>query len=92
MDRKYFRQFDYGIDALYLHFIVNPVKKLSCFFYHITDRKIIDGGMVNNTGKGVRIFSKYLRLLQTGYLYHYVLFMLVGLIALLVWGAIEIGL
>ena len=84
-------EIEYGIDGLYRLFFVKPVTKLSCFFYYITDKKIIDDGMVNNSGRGVQVFSKCLRLLQTGYLNHYVLLMLLSLIALLIWGSIEIG-
>ena len=84
-------EIEYGIDGLYRMFFVKPVTKLSCFFYYITDKKIIDDGMVNNSGRGVQVFSKCLRLLQTGYLNHYVLLMLLSLIALLIWGSIEIG-
>ena len=62
---------------------VNGVKKLSEWLYVYSDKKIIDEGMVNNSGRTIRWVSKYVRLLQTGFLNHYIFIMIVGLLAFL---------
>ncbi len=47
------------------------------------DQKIIDGGLVNGSWKLVACFSGIVRRLQTGYLYHYALSMIVGIFVLM---------
>ncbi len=47
------------------------------------DQKIIDGGLVNGSWKLVACFSSVVRRLQTGYLYHYALSMIVGIFVLM---------
>ncbi len=47
------------------------------------DRKLIDGGMVNGSANQVGRWAQDARHLQTGYLYHYAIAMIVGLAGLL---------
>jgi NADH-quinone oxidoreductase subunit L len=47
------------------------------------DRGLIDGLIVNGSAKAVGWFSQRFRVIQTGYLYHYAIAMILGLIALL---------
>ncbi len=47
------------------------------------DQKIIDGGLVNGSWKLVACFSGVVRRLQSGYLYHYALSMIVGIFVLM---------
>ncbi len=47
------------------------------------DKKVIDGTLVNGSWKVVRIFSGLVRRVQTGYLYHYALSMIVGVFVLM---------
>jgi NADH-quinone oxidoreductase subunit L len=47
------------------------------------DQKIIDGGLVNGSWKLVACFSNVVRRLQSGYLYHYALSMIVGIFVLM---------
>ena len=75
----------YGFDAFNNWFFVRGANVLSQFFYKVTDLRLIDGRMVNGSGRAVVRLSAVVRRLQTGYLYHYVIVMLVGLIAFLVW-------
>ena len=46
---------------------------------------LIDGAMVNGTAAGVSRFGGLLRLVQTGYLYSYAFWMMIGLALLLGW-------
>ena len=47
------------------------------------DKKVIDGTLVNGSWKVVRVFSGLVRRVQTGYLYHYALSMIVGVFVLM---------
>lgn len=47
------------------------------------DKKVIDGTMVNGSWKVVRLFSAVVRRVQTGYIYHYALSMIVGIFILM---------
>jgi NADH-quinone oxidoreductase subunit L len=49
------------------------------------DVAMIDGVMVNGTAKGVGILSGIIRVVQTGFLYHYAFAMIIGLLILLSW-------
>ena len=49
------------------------------------DRTLIDGVMVNGSARLVGAASRLMRLLQTGYVYHYAFAMLVGAVAFLTW-------
>jgi len=49
------------------------------------DQILIDGGMVNGTANSVRWFGGLLRHLQSGYLYTYAFWTMIGLALLLGW-------
>lgn len=75
----------YGFDAFNQRVIVRGTQIMSDFFYQQTDLKLIDSWMVDGSGRGISRISQVLRRLQTGYLYHYALVMIIGLLALLAW-------
>ena len=56
---------------------------LGDFLWAQGDRKLIDGLAVNGSAKAVGWLAGQARHLQTGYLYHYAIAMIVGLVALL---------
>ena len=76
---------NYGFDQFNDRILVPMVKVCSEFFFHKTDLKFIDSFMVDGSGRGVSQISRLLRKLQSGYLYHYVFIMIIGLLGLLVW-------
>jgi NADH-quinone oxidoreductase subunit L len=47
------------------------------------DQSIIDGSLVNGSWKLIAVFSKLTRQLQSGYLYHYALAMILGIFVLI---------
>jgi NADH-quinone oxidoreductase subunit L len=49
------------------------------------DQALIDGALVNGTAEGVGWFGSVLRRVQTGYLYSYAFWMMIGLALLLAW-------
>lgn len=77
------------IDELYDTIIRKPLDFLSGFFYRVVEQLGIDG-LVNGLGKGTLETSKGLRLLQTGNVGFYIFMMVVGIIAILVYGLIKI--
>lgn len=77
--------YKYGFDAFNQFFFVRGTQWISEVFYRYGDLKLIDDGLVDNTGRGMVILAKVLRVFQSGYLYHYVLVMIIGLVAFLLW-------
>jgi NADH-quinone oxidoreductase subunit L len=75
----------YGFDEFNQIVFVNGARKLGEFFYVFSDLKMIDGVFVNGTGRMIRWLARTSRQLQTGFIYHYALVMIIGLLALMVW-------
>lgn len=70
------------VDELYDFLWVHPTKVLATFSYKVIDRRIIDG-TVNGVADTLAGFGSWLRQYQTGYVYHYALAMVLGLVAVL---------
>lgn len=76
---------NYYFDKFYIHYLSNGGVNVGRYFWRWIDNGIIDGWFVNGSAKTVAIFSGQFRKLQTGYLFHYVLVMVIGLLAFLGW-------
>lgn len=70
----------YFVDEIYFAYVVTPVNMISTFFWKIFDEKLVDGAMVNGSAWLVQRISGGLKRLQTGYVQHYALSILVGLL------------
>lgn len=77
------------VDEIYDALIVRPLKSFSLFLHRIVDRALIDG-LVNGVGKGVYESGKVLRLAQSGNVGFYLFLMVVGIIALLLYGFLTV--
>lgn len=75
----------YGFDWFNEYVLMNGSKLLGRVFYRVGDQALIDGAVVNGSGKLVRWVATYSRNMQDGYLYHYVLVMILGLFGFLFW-------
>ena len=75
----------YWFDAFNQNVIVKGACSLGRFCYRVTDLHIIDGWFVNGSGRAVKVIAGISRRLQTGYLFHYALTMIVGLVMFLCW-------
>ncbi|MFO3657291.1 NADH-quinone oxidoreductase subunit L [Legionella pneumophila serogroup 1] len=75
----------YGFDRFNELFFVKGARGLGIAFYKIGDQKLIDGAVVNGSGRLVRWFSGKGRKIQSGYIYHYATVMVFGLLAFLCW-------
>ncbi|MGB5941105.1 MAG: NADH-quinone oxidoreductase subunit L [Rhodanobacter sp.] len=53
--------------------------------WNIGDRDLIDGLVVNGSAKVVGWFSKLIRLVQTGFIYHYAFVMILGVLGFLIY-------
>lgn len=77
----------YYVDEIYALIITRPLDALSNFFYGTIDKLGIDG-IVNNVGKVVVEASRGFRLLQTGNVGFYIFMMILGIVALLIYGMV----
>lgn len=77
--RKYF------VDETYDIVSIGVSRGLGQFFWKIGDLLFIDSGAVHGSAKTVRFIGNMLRKLQSGYLYHYALMMIIGLFVILGW-------
>lgn len=75
----------YGFDAFNNLVIVRGSRMLGRFFYRTGDKQIIDGFIVDGTGRTVRWFAQKGRYIQSGYLYQYATVMVLGLFVFLCW-------
>jgi NADH-quinone oxidoreductase subunit L len=75
----------YGFDLFNDKVLVPVTKSFGGFFYRTGDQTLIDGFVVNGSARVIAWASACGRKLQTGYLYHYAMAMVIGLLALLSW-------
>lgn len=75
----------YGFDRFNDFVFVKGLKGLGRAFYNVGDQRLIDGMVVNGSGRLVRWFSAKGRTIQSGYLYHYATVMIFGLLGFLCW-------
>lgn len=75
----------YGFDDFNQIVFVHGTQDAGQAFYGVGDVKFIDGMLVNGSGWLIRWFAKTGRKLQTGYLYHYALAMVLGILLFLTW-------
>lgn len=75
----------YGFDAFNEFVFIRGIKALGRIFYRVGDQSLIDGLMVNGSGRTLRWFALKGHLIQSGYLYHYVTVMVLGLFGFLCW-------
>lgn len=79
----------FGFDAFNQAVVVDGTKDAGHLFYDVSDVKLIDGVCVNGTGTLVQWLARTIRKVQTGFIYHYALLIVVGLVVSLlyfVWG------
>ncbi len=79
LDNKYY------MDWFNENVLARAARGLGIALWKGGDQAIIDGAAVNGSARLVSVFAFVVRRLQTGYLYHYALAMIVGLFVLLTW-------
>lgn len=73
----------YYFDQFNDWFFAGGTRRIGESLWQWGDMKIIDGGMVNGSANSVGVIARFVRHVQTGYLYHYAFAMLLGLAVLL---------
>jgi NADH-quinone oxidoreductase subunit L len=79
LDKKYW------FDEVYQAVFAGGSRGLGKFLWLAGDRGLIDGLAVNGSAYSVGWLAAIVRHLQTGYLYHYAIAMILGLLLLLTW-------
>jgi NADH-quinone oxidoreductase subunit L len=79
LDKKYW------FDEVYQAVFAGGSRGLGKFLWLAGDRGLIDGLAVNGSAYSVGWLAAVVRHLQTGYLYHYAIAMILGLLLLLTW-------
>ncbi len=64
---------------------INGMKKLGHLVWKVGDVFVIDGFVVNGIARLVAWIASIIRHFQTGYIYHYIFVMIIGLLGLLFW-------
>lgn len=75
----------YGFDEFNQRVLVDGTRETSTLLYGVGDVKWIDGFFVNGSGRFVTKLAYLGKYIQTGYMYHYALAMLLGTVVFLVW-------
>lgn len=75
----------YYVDAFNQNVIVRGVLTISRGLWSFGDKTLIDGVIINGSAKIVQFIARIMGRLQSGYLYHYALLMVVGVLAGIVW-------
>ena len=75
----------YGFDTLNWFIFVRGGRTVANFFFRVGDLKILDHFIVDGAGRSATHVARLIRRLQSGYLYHYVFVMILGLLAFLIW-------
>ena len=75
----------YYMDWINENILARGARGLGFALWKGGDEAVIDGTAVNGSARVVAVFASITRRLQTGFLYHYALAMILGLFALLTW-------
>ncbi len=75
---------EYGFTYMSDTVIPNKFKKISLMLWEKADVAIIDNFLVNGIAKRIRSTASSMRLIQTGYIYHYAFAMILGLLFFLI--------
>lgn len=79
-------------DQVYDVLFVRTARLLGCVFWKAGDGALIDGLGPNGSARVTRWGSMALSWLQTGYVYHYAFAMMGGVLVLVTWMALRLGL
>ena len=72
-------------DELYDRIFVRPAFTIGRALWKVGDGMLIDGLGPDGLSSAIRLISRRVSALQSGYLYHYAFSMLIGLVVLITW-------
>ena len=76
----------YGFDEFYQWLFASGSVRLGQWLWQRADIALIDGLAVNGAANMIGWFSRILKRVQTGYVYHYAFVMIIGVVVFLSWG------
>ncbi|MCP4995068.1 MAG: NADH-quinone oxidoreductase subunit L [Gammaproteobacteria bacterium] len=79
LDKKYW------FDEVYQTVLAGGSLLIGKLFWNVGDKGLIDGVAINGTARNIGRFADWVRNVQTGYLFHYAIAMILGLLVLLTW-------
>jgi NADH-quinone oxidoreductase subunit L len=79
LDKKYW------FDEIYQFIFAGGSRGIGKTLWNLGDRWLIDGVIINGSAKAVGLFAGIARNVQTGFLFHYAIAMILGLLLLLTW-------
>lgn len=79
LDRKY------GFDDFNQLVFAGGSKLIGKIFWNVGDKFVIDGVAINGSARSVGILASSVRFIQSGYLFHYAIAIIFGLLGLLYW-------
>ncbi|KJA09309.1 NADH:ubiquinone oxidoreductase subunit L [Acidovorax temperans] len=75
----------YYLDWINENILAKGARALGVGLWKVGDKAIIDGGVVNGSWKLVGAISGVVRWVQSGFIFHYALVMILGVFALMTW-------
>ncbi|AYM95574.1 NADH dehydrogenase subunit L [Acidovorax sp. 62] len=75
----------YYLDWINENILARGARALGTGLWKVGDQAIIDGGLVNGSWKLVGAVSGVIRWMQSGFIFHYALVMILGVFALMTW-------
>ncbi|CAN7490910.1 NADH-quinone oxidoreductase subunit L [Acidovorax sp. LjRoot129] len=75
----------YYLDWINENILARGARALGVGLWKVGDQAIIDGALVNGSWKVVRSVSGVVRWMQSGFIFHYALVMILGVFALMTW-------
>ncbi|EER61861.1 proton-translocating NADH-quinone oxidoreductase, chain L [Acidovorax delafieldii 2AN] len=75
----------YYLDWINENIVARGARMLGTGLWKVGDQAIIDGALVNGSWKLVRWISGVVRWVQTGFIFHYALVMILGVFGLMTW-------
>ena len=75
----------YWFDEIYQFVFAGGSRSIGKLLWSVGDKGIIDGLMINGSARSVVRFADWVRNVQTGYLFHYAIAMILGLLVLMTW-------
>ena len=81
----------YYFDDLYENVFAKQARNIGQNLWSLGDIKVIDNWIVNGTAYRIGNIANRMKSIQTGYIYHYALMMILGLAIFLGWTLITTG-
>ena len=85
LDNKYY------FDDLYENVFAKQARNIGDLLWKVGDIKTIDNFIVNGTAYRIGNIANRIKGIQTGYIYHYALMMILGLAIFLAWTILDLG-